>query len=51
MPPTAVMITQPTRAVRRAGRPATDQVMAGYDLTASEASWGSFTTIILITEM
>ena len=51
MPPTAVTNTHPTKAVRRGCMPARSQVISGYDFTASEASCGSFTTIILITEM
>ena len=51
IPPKAVTAIQVYSATLKGGNPAIPQFISGYDFTISEASWGSFTTIIFITEM
>ncbi len=51
IPPIAVMSTQKIKATLRDDIPGMDHSMDGYAFTTSEASFGSVTTIIFITDM
>ena len=51
IPPIAVTRTQKIKATLRDDIPGIDHSMDGYAFTTSEASLGSVTTIIFITEM
>ena len=51
IPPIAVTKTQKIKATLRDDIPLIENSIDGYALTTSEASFGSVTTIIFITEM
>ena len=51
IPPKAVTAIQVYKAILKGGNPTIFQLISGYDFTISEASSGSFTTIIFITDM
>ena len=51
IPPKAVTAKQVYKATLKGGNPTTSHFVSGYDFTISDASCGSFTTIIFITEM
>ena len=51
IPPRAVTATQVQSATLKGGNPTIPQLISGYDLTISDGSCGSLTTIIFITEM
>jgi len=51
IPPTAVMRTQKIKATLREDIPGIDHSIDGYAYKTSEASLGSVTTIIFMTDM